>query len=362
MKILQEHENSGAKVESANYSLHFTGSGKEYFSIWLTNIALTILTLGIYGPWAKVRKLKYFYEHTYLDNNSFEYTAKPLTILKGRLIALAAILVIALVETTPLLIPLILIGIPLLPWLVNQALRFKARYTLYRNIPFSFNGTYGGTFYYLFFLKLLASIPFGLLLPWAKAEERQYLLSKLYYGTTPFRLSPAIWAFYRAYLIGFVLFLIPLAIFVARSFLIIFFDANGSAQPGGVIDLILGNVGSLALVLTGIIALLVPPAIIKVAVARATWNNALLGQLRLHYPLPLARYFGVFISNLLLTMVTLGLAAPYCAVRMHRFKLSHLSIEGSVSIDWFVSQRVEETNAIGDETAESLDLDIDMGF
>ena len=46
--------------------LRFTGSGSEYFRIWIVNVLLTIVTLGFYSPWAKVRRLKYFYGNTYL--------------------------------------------------------------------------------------------------------------------------------------------------------------------------------------------------------------------------------------------------------------------------------------------------------
>ena len=41
--------------------LSFTGTGSEYFRIWIVNLLFTILTLGIYSAWAKVRKLRYFY-------------------------------------------------------------------------------------------------------------------------------------------------------------------------------------------------------------------------------------------------------------------------------------------------------------
>ena len=36
-------------------ALRFTGSGSEYFKIWIVNVLLTIITLGMYYPWAKVR-------------------------------------------------------------------------------------------------------------------------------------------------------------------------------------------------------------------------------------------------------------------------------------------------------------------
>ena len=59
--------------------LHFGGSGFEYFKIWIVNILLIIITLGVYYPWAKVRNQRYFYANTTLEGRNFEYhaTEKP---------------------------------------------------------------------------------------------------------------------------------------------------------------------------------------------------------------------------------------------------------------------------------------------
>lgn len=38
----------------------FTGTGSEYFRIWIVNWLLTLLTLGIYSAWAKVRRIQFF--------------------------------------------------------------------------------------------------------------------------------------------------------------------------------------------------------------------------------------------------------------------------------------------------------------
>ena len=64
----------------------FTGNGGEYFRIWIVNLALTILTLGIYSAWAKVRRLQYFYRNTAIAGASFDYHGDPKVILKGRVI------------------------------------------------------------------------------------------------------------------------------------------------------------------------------------------------------------------------------------------------------------------------------------
>ena len=80
--------NAEARIEP----FKFTGSGAEYFRIWIVNLLLTILTLGIYSAWAKVRRLRYFYGNTTLAGSSFEYHGQPLQILKGRLIAVAVLI------------------------------------------------------------------------------------------------------------------------------------------------------------------------------------------------------------------------------------------------------------------------------
>lgn len=36
----------------------FTGSAKEWFGIWIVNLLLSIITIGIYSAWAKVRAKK----------------------------------------------------------------------------------------------------------------------------------------------------------------------------------------------------------------------------------------------------------------------------------------------------------------
>src|SRR6202166_4639400 len=68
--------------------LSFTGTGGEYFGIWIVNLLLTIATLGIYSAWAKVRRLQYFYRNTRVAGAIFDYHGNPKAILKGRILAL----------------------------------------------------------------------------------------------------------------------------------------------------------------------------------------------------------------------------------------------------------------------------------
>ena len=79
-------------------ALEFTGRAGEYFRIWMVNVCLSVLTLGIYSAWAKVRRRRYFYGNTLLDGAALDYLADPRAILKGRLIVLAAWAVLVLVQ------------------------------------------------------------------------------------------------------------------------------------------------------------------------------------------------------------------------------------------------------------------------
>jgi hypothetical protein len=59
------------------YRFEFRGKAGEYFRIWIVNVVLSILTLGIFSAWAKVRARRYFYGNTYLNGSSFDYHADP---------------------------------------------------------------------------------------------------------------------------------------------------------------------------------------------------------------------------------------------------------------------------------------------
>ncbi len=107
----------------------FTGRAGEYFKIWIVNILLTFLTLGIYSAWAKVRTRRYFYGNTFLQDSSFEYLADPLKILKGRLIVFGFFVLYAIATRITVAAGVLcaLFFVLIFPGVVVQALAFNAR-------------------------------------------------------------------------------------------------------------------------------------------------------------------------------------------------------------------------------------------
>src|SRR6266571_3263344 len=184
-------EAANAAGPEKRYAVEFSASAGEYFRIWIVNLALTIVTLGIYSAWAKVRKRRYFYGHTRIDGESFEYRANPIAILKGRLIAVAAIAVFYGVGYFAPLYQLLL-WIPLLiggPWLLVRSLAFNAYNTAYRNVRFTFSGTYRTCLGLVLGYGLLTLVTLGLGFPFLRRRLVQFAAVSHSYGTTRFALA-----------------------------------------------------------------------------------------------------------------------------------------------------------------------------
>ncbi len=124
----------------------FSGKGGEYFGIWIVNILLSIIAIGIYSAWAKVRRLHHFYRNTQLAGSSFDFHARPIDILKGRLIAFGAYVAFIglskLSVTASLVLALFLFAVS--PYFAYKSLRFRYRNSSWRQIRFNFRGKVPG--------------------------------------------------------------------------------------------------------------------------------------------------------------------------------------------------------------------------
>jgi uncharacterized membrane protein YjgN (DUF898 family) len=67
-------------------SLQFTGSGSEYFRIWAVNLLLILVTLGLYLPFAKARRIRYFYANTLVDGQALSFHGDPWKMFRGFLL------------------------------------------------------------------------------------------------------------------------------------------------------------------------------------------------------------------------------------------------------------------------------------
>jgi len=185
---LESETQPSQQVSSRQLGFEFKGDGMEYFKIWIVNVLLTIITLGIYSAWAKVRSNRYFYSNLYLDDSSFRYLAEPMTILKGRLIAVAALIVYSVVTAIAPMIGIVLL-IALffaIPYFINQSIAFNNRMSAYKNIQFRFSATYGEAFMVMYVWPIVGVLTLGILYPMALLKMHQYVVKNSSYGTTKF--------------------------------------------------------------------------------------------------------------------------------------------------------------------------------
>ena len=84
--------------------------------------------------------------------------------------------------------------------------------------------------------------------------------------------------------------------------------------------------------------------------------------LQLHSAMKVMGLFGVYLVNTILLISTLGLAHPWTAVRVARYKANSTFalIEGNLSK--YVTLQQEYQSALGDELGEALDFDMDIAL
>src|SRR5215510_8374244 len=63
--------------------LQFHGSAQTLFGIWIVNVFLTLLTLGVYYFWAKVRIREYLLSQTSFEGDRFAYHGTGTELLIG---------------------------------------------------------------------------------------------------------------------------------------------------------------------------------------------------------------------------------------------------------------------------------------
>ncbi len=321
-----------------DHAFEFGGEGWEYFRIWIVNLLLTIMTLGIYSAWAKVRRLQYFYRNTKLAGASFEYHGTPIAILKGRLIAFALFVFYTVAgKLNPLLGILIAFLIAaVMPWLIVRSLRFKLYNSSYRGLRFGFAGSDGAAYAVFLLLPILTVLTLFLLAPFTHFKIKQYQHNNSRFGDTFFRFDATAGNFYGIYL---------------RAF--------GWLLLAG----ILFSVAVAGMPLLGLLLPLIylyAAAYFAVRLPNLVWSSTGLGEHDLYSRMQISGYLKILLTNLLGIVFTLGLFIPFAQVRMARYKLSCMGLLAQGDLGAFVAGQVQADSATGEETAEMFDVDISL--
>jgi uncharacterized membrane protein YjgN (DUF898 family) len=376
----------------------FTGSGGDYFKLWLSNLLLTIVTLGIYTPWARRRRIQYFFRNTEVGPDPLDFTASSRSMVTSFILVALVYVLIQVMSSQGL--STAVSGVTLLiaaatPWLWRSAMRFRMGNTTWRGLPFVFHATTRETYTAAWPLLGGAALfaVLALLLPGAPAAGApkaampgpmvwigglgvmalagviliRLRFNFLHLQMTRTSLGGQMGAFKAGFgeffKVGVICIGIGLLAYVALAGVIGVFSAGWLGLGRGMGP---GGIGVLLMfMLLFLFPLLLIPASITMAaweamVFRTVWSNAGLSNMaRSKCSLKTRAFVWLRAKNVLLILVTLGLYRPFAAISEYRMKIDSVRIftRGDINVLATLLERGEKSG-LGDAAADLAGFDL----
>lgn len=333
----------------------FTGNAKEYFRIWIVNVLLTIVTLGVYSAWAKVRSKQYFYRNTWVDGSSFEYLADPIKVLKGRIIAAVALgtLFAAQRYSLPLYIAVLILILMATPWVFVKALAFNARNSAFRNIRFAFTGRAAEAAGLYLGMTLFHIVTCGIAYPYVQWRFTSFAVWRHLYGDQRLGWASKYGGYYRTYLIAL---LVTLPGYIVAA--VMGFASMRGMKPGHTTPI--PSTTLLPLLVVFYAYLLIPAAFVRASLANLLYGGLQVGP---HYFVSNQRWgelLKLYVVNALGVIFSLGLLTPWAKVRVAAYRASRLTLHAQGPL--YAEKLLEdEATAIGEGLTDLGDFDIGIG-
>lgn len=407
-----------APLESAAIDAHpleFSGRGGEYFRVWIVNVLLSIVTLGLYTPWARRRTVQYFYGHTLVADSPLEFTAPQRKMVTGFvllvLLTLAYNIAVDTGQDTAVAL-LLLGGAVLAPYLWASAMRFRLGNTRWRGLRLRFAASWREVYSASWPVFAIALVWIGVVfgLRWVAPELAQALDGATPDGDEKSRampaLPPALWALL---LLGVVLSLLCFIRLEYNYQSLLVLRTHLGAEAGrwkpvymDFVKIWLATVGVFLLCVLGMVALVTLAAggsvallaglgknagvwvfflflfgffalfmllLLASAPARAyrearmfllQWNNIGVSQVaRFRCTLSVRGFVWLRVRNLLLTLLTLGFYRPFARVSEYAMKLESVTLHVKGGLDQLAGQMLRhQEGGLGDALADAAGLDL----
>ncbi|WP_052250276.1 DUF898 family protein [Enterobacter sp. Bisph1] len=366
-------ETSGSVATPVRH-FSFYGSGKGYFVIWLVNILLTLVTLGLYLPWAMVRARRYFYENTDLDGARFSYHATGRSIFVGWLclfVLYAVFIINAAYDNVFLLVCMVGLFLIFFPWLITQGLRYQMLMTEINGVRFNFyasplrawwvmmgcplliiiasvvvfslftttalsSGSYGAIITMMVIGTLVLLLGVAIMQGVFAAQWFGMLVNNLHYGTLKFSADISMKKCITIVLLAMLLF-VPFIVVSALIFAPTLISLSGYMYEAS------GDPQQMALMMSSLYGTFVLSYLIYIAGAIICFLFAFVklrayvygqmvleGDIRFSSTVKMGRMFWIAVTNLLVCCVTLFLAWPWAKVRMTRYLLENSHVHGDL--------------------------------
>ena len=393
--ITQEWKPTVAPADDATtgprpLEIRFTGSGSEYFRIWIVNLLLSIVTLSLYRPWAKVRRLRYFYANTLVDGHAFDFHGNPRKMLRGYLLVGLMLLAYSTANrfsATAALVAVVFLAI-LWPALLRASMQFRLANTSWRGLRFRFNGTLAGAYWGMLPLFVPALAMGALRFEIVDPQHPTMTYVKHIYmvmGVT-LLVAPLMWWIFKRYQhdhYGLGQWQTKLTVGPGSAYGLVFRIFGVALLSGVVVMLFVGIAGAVAggvAAVTGLVQskmltfaligllvfiayflfLMVP---IPYAISRAqnlVWRHTRCDEVSFDSKLPFDKMVKLTIKNWLLMLVTLGLYYPFASISFYRLRIESITPQLSGNLDRLQAQAAGAGDASGDAAGDLFGIDIGL--
>lgn len=329
----------------------------------LKNLALNIVTGGVYSFWAKTAVRRFLWGHTLIAGERLEYTGTGGELFKGFLVVLVAV-IFPLVVVINIVGPLAQTGDPLaiaamaavylaIFYLygvaIYRTLRYRLSRTRWRGIRFALPG--GGWAFGALALgwSLAVVLTFALLHPVRRVRLWRAVVGKIQLGSQPFSFEGGAGPLYKAFLlvIG-----ATAILFIAGGAVMVAMASNMHAGIEESRDIAPPFLALLPL-------LTVPLAGLYYWAAEMQYFFRCLGFQGVRFELAASRWqiVGLLLVNALILLLTFGIGHPLASLRTLRFVGAHLRTDGGADFA-AVLQSVEPVPAAGEGLAEMMDVSV----
>ncbi len=331
------------------FPIKFTGSYRAFSRLCYTNLVFTLLTLGLFAAWARIRRRRFLYANTCISGSGFYFHADPVKQLNRNLVVFTLALVYLVVEFYSFTLALLLFTAFLLalPELMNNSLQTGLQQTSFRNLRFDFDPDYKEAFIVFSLLLVGVVLSAGLAWPYYVYRRRKYILEHSRYGETRFLFDGKAFDYYRFYANAVILLLLA-----AGSILVLVKTLQVFAG--------LHNVA----IYTGV-ALAVPVVLyffcyLDTRLFGYEMEKTSIDSVHLMTDLSMPRMFWIYFSNLCLVVISGGLLLPVAMLRMIKYKMAATAF--CIDQDWasFRAAPVEKQKSVLQKLRELLDSGLEL--
>ena len=379
-------------AEARVLEIRFTGSGSEYFRIWAVNLLLILVTLGLYLPFAKARRIRYFHANTLVDGQALGFHGDPWKMFRGFLLLVLLMAAYSgaghLSSTAAFIAFLILCAV--WPALWRASLQFRLGNTSWRGLRMSFEGSLRSAYLacapvYLptivlvgvsqllmhesadraasvsggvagsYFVALAAV---GLLAPWSLALFKRYQHGGYRIAGQHSQVDLPVGKVYGLELKTFLVALAPVFASVAIAFLGFGLARSMGAEKNQGVGVLIGT-GTVLLAYLLMFAVVMPYGAARMQ--DLVWNRTRSEALSFRSELSFTALFLLTLKNWLLTALTLGLYRPFAAVATARMRLQAVQIETwEEPSDWVSAAATGHADATGDVAGDFFGIDMGL--